>query len=523
MRFFPIIVHTTVLRSSSIIFLSLTAVILLSLTPSAYAGTLQPDNYPSVPDAIVNYNSVTNDSIITWDFSALPDYTNGDPAKCAVKGDFGFSSDPEFDPAVKINGFLAREYIPSEFTGATVLQSSDNSDTDIKGIEIPCTGSMTIDFDDIIGKSYFHDDPDWAPVDWNIPNHVNNTATHVAVEPFISFYIMTSSGLFQTGEHTVVDEVFILYHPQAAEIDQVTVDWACGFNDSDADNQIAVGYVLFIDQSGIRGTGGPNNCDTVLELEDSEFCCIFYIASTSDSGGCGDCISPTFYYSQNRNIVQDGFRYNGFSTNVTGNLHTDIPSLFTYTNRTNFVTLKVFDNSGTEGIEWIDIAFSSSGKHASFDAAEVRVETKFSDNKIIKFDVFPENQKLINFGNATASVVDCGYEDEKCLQLTIPHKFNEKLKYPGIIILAVDQSRNDKSHYLNEGIQILGESLNEPPTDKIFIQKYLGDPSPEWVDIVRIDRVDNIWISEDGIEFKGTDGAGFQRITPLGFDNTLID
>jgi len=200
-----------------------------------------------------------------------------------------------------------------------------------------------------------------------------------------------------------------------------------------------------------------------------------------------------------------------------------MPELITNTTRTNFITLKVFDNSGTDGIEWIEVAFGSPGENISFDQSEVRIETQFSDNSVVESFVYPEGQTLISFGNVTASVVSCGYEDEKCLQMTIPHTFNDELLYKAIMIRAIDEGGNEKYHYLNEGIKILGEPLYEPPTDKIFIQKYLGSPSSEWVDILRIDRVDNIWSSEDGIEFKGTDGGGFQRIAPLGFDGILID
>jgi len=112
--------------------------------------------------------------------------------------------------------------------------------------------------------------------------------------------------------------------------------------------------------------------------------------------------------------------------------------------------------------------------------------------------------------------------DAKCLQIIIPHSFRDQLLNPAIIIGATDESGNKKYHYINDGIEIQGKSLNEAPTDEIFIQKYLGDPSSEWIDIVRIDRVDNIWSSQDGMEFTQY-GGGFQRITPLGFDNTLID
>jgi hypothetical protein len=252
---------------------------------------------------------------------------------------------------------------------------------------------------------------------------------------------------------------------------------------------------------------------------------LFYISEisfqgSSDSGGCDDCIDPTFYYSQNKNIVKDGFRYNDYSTNVTGNLHADIPFLFTYTNQTNFLTLKVYDNFGTDAIKWIDVAFGSSGPYASIDNAEIRFETKFSDNSIVQSWVYPKDQNLIDFRNATASIVDCGYFGTfNCLQITIPHTFRDELRYPGIVILAEDASGNSKSHYLNDGIVIQGKPLNEPPTDKVFIQKYLGDPQYEWVDIVRIDRSNDIWESEDGIKFKHTEGGGFKRSDPIVFED----
>jgi len=424
---------------------------------------------------------------------------------------------PTYDPS----GYNAGPTYDVFGNNTDALQSTDNSDTDIQGEEIPCTGELIIDFDDIIGNRYYHYDPDWG-VQWNIPDHMNNTSTHNGVEPFVSFYIMNSNGDFVTDDSKVVDEVFILYHPDSV-ISDATIEWACGFYDTNPLNQVAVGTVLFIDQNGLSGTAGPDNCDTVQELDNEEFCCIFYIATTSDSGGCDDCIDPTFYYSQNKFIVKDGFRYNDYSTNVTAK-HTPTPLLLTNTTQVNYLILKVYDNFGTGAIEWIDVGFGTENMFTPLLQAEVVIKTKFSNNEIVSdYPKITDLSNLINFGEVTASVVNCGIVDTSCLEITIPHAFRDNLLYPGITIGTTDESGNNKYHYLNDGLEIQGKSLNESPTDKIFIQKYLGDPSPEWVDIVRIDRVNDIWSSEDGMEFKGTDGGGFQRITPLGFDNTLID
>jgi len=513
----------------SILFFSLTTVLLLSfgLADDAFATA---DFSPVQPNAYVSYNNSTNEVQVNWDFN-----TGGvdAPVTCLLKGDFVWHEDlnnkhtsgvsgVDYD---KVNGFIPIHY--------SVVSSNPTIIGDTKTTEvIPCQGSTRIDLDTVM-------------------NHSENINNYLDLEIFLSFYALdadTSITLetFNFQSSTYMDQIFVFYTPTATWSDAAK-NYACAGEP---------GNVLYLDASASDGSliahgNNGDNCDQYLYIENNEYVDIgganndasladgqtFYgdhdaesysllilvRAPTSDSGGCDDCIDPTFYYSQNKNIVKDGFRYNGFSTNVTGNLHTDIPLLFTYTNDTNSLILKVYDNFGTNAIKWIDVGFGSSGEYASIDAAEVKIVTEFSNGVIVKTTI-KDKLNLINFGNSTSSIVDCGlFGTANCLQITIPHTFNEELRHPGIVIYAEDESGNEKSHYLNDGIQILGESLNESPTDKIFIQKYLGDPSSEWVDILRIDRVDNIWSSEDGIEFKGTDGGGFQRITPLGFDNTLID
>jgi len=170
-------------------------------------------------------------------------------------------------------------------------------------------------------------------------------------------------------------------------------------------------------------------------------------SSTSDSGSCGDCIDPTFYYSQNRFIVQDGFRYNDYSTDLNAT-HTKISPLITNTNDTNFLTLKVYDNSGPNAINWIDVAFGSPGFYHSFDASDVTIQIEFSHGIMVESYIV-DKQSLITFGDITTSVVDCGYMDENCLQITIPHTFTGNNTSGAIVVMAVDESKNKKYHYID--------------------------------------------------------------------------
>jgi hypothetical protein len=245
--------------------------------------------------------------------------------------------------------------------------------------------------------------------------------------------------------------------------------------------------------------------------------------STSDSNGCDDCIDPTFYYSQNTAIVKNGFKYNDYSTDVSISRHTETPILTSNTNQTNFLILKVYDNFGTGAVEWIDVGFSNPNQYHSLEDSEVVIQSKFSNGAYVDSFIEPRDQNLIDFGDVTASIVDCGYVSTDCIEIIIPHVFREHLLYPGMAISTWDESKNNKFHFINDGLEIQGEPLNESPTDRIFIQKYLGNPIPEWVSIERIDRVDDIWASEDGIEFKHLGGGGFQRTGPIGYENPIVD
>jgi hypothetical protein len=489
------------------------------------SGTSFADT-PTENSATVNFDVDTGTGTMSWDFG-----THTERDYCLVKTDFhviplAINPADALDPDVVGKVFLGTNTNSLYDFGTQTYQDLLADPAKVTEATIPCTGSMTFTipsgfhFDDIqlfmtfaeIIKDDSHDNNDYTlldTVDHDFDDDKNINTLH---------------------EITIQYSNYIEFNPVQCGGDN---RWEIGteyFKDIyTTDRIVTINAKEICDQSN---TGGTVNAEGKAEEEstsaDGAFptTATWYLVfplTTSDSGGCSDCIDPTFYYSQNKFIVKDGFRYNDYSTNVTAK-HTPTPLLITNTTQVNFLTLKVYDNSGTSGIEWIDVGFGSENMYSSLQQAEVVIETKFSDNKIVLgYPIIIDPLNLINFGEVTASVVDCGIVDTSCLQITIPHAFRDNLLYPGITIGATDESGNNKYHYLNDGLEIQGKSLNEAPTDKVFIQKYLGNPQAEWIDIVRIDRVHDIWSSEDGIEFKGTAGAGFQRITPLGFDNTLID
>jgi len=446
---YSIMRNTTDKQHLSIICISFATVFLLSFGVTdfdAFAQVIQPEYDESIPSALVNYNSDTNESTITWDFSGLDDYTDGtlvgQPAKCVVKGDYDYNNNPVTDPDLEITSFQPKEYLPTYLPANVPGNLVSISYSAVEGEEIPCTGQLTINFDTVMA-------------------HANNTGSYVGVEPFISFYIMTSNGQFDSDDSYVVDEVLIMYHPTASEIDQATVDWACGANDTDVTNQIAMGNVLFIDQTGIRGTGGPNNCDTVLELESLEFCCTFPVQSSNDDCDA-DCVAPSFGVDGNNNlIVSGGFTYNTQSAHVT-DFHTEFPLITVITNSINTATVKVYENYGPSNIEFVQFGLGMERAGSALDDAESLVEISFEDDKIKGVEIEDDNN-LVDIISISYSEVACSPGSSfDCLEVEMRYIYREQPRYNVMAINAIDIAGNTQTNYLNDGVLVTGESLNEP-------------------------------------------------------------
>ena len=437
--------------------LSICVVSITSVVPSAYAGTLQPEYDTSLPSALVNYNSDTNEVTITWDFSGLEDYTDGSligqEAKCAVKGDYDFNDNPATDPDLEITSFQPIEYSPTYLPDVSTGILTSIDDSNVKGEEINCTGQLKINLDTVMADD-------------------KNTGPYVGVELFISFYIMTSGGEFQTADDKVLDEVFILYHPEASEIDQDTIDWACGANDPDTANQIAIGNVLFIDLTGIRGTGGPNNCNTIIVLESLEFCCIFTSELESNYTGdsCSDCVAPTFGKDANNFlIVTNGFSYNGNATDVT-DYHTEFPLITTVTNKTNTVLVKVYENNGINNIKLVQFGLGMPEVGSSLEHAQTLVEIWLEKGQVVKI-VEEDDNNLVTLATVETSEIDCGDTSEKCLGVKLQYFYTDQPKYNIMAINAIDFKRNSQTNYLNEGVEVIGDSLNESLTQKTTVSQ----------------------------------------------------
>ena len=83
-----------------------------------------------------------------------------------------------------------------------------------------------------------------------------------------------------------------------------------------------------------------------------------------------------------------------------------------------------------------------------------------------------------------------------------------------MLVNVEDKKHNAQSFYFNDGVQVLGESLNEAPTYTLQNKLTSQQVDDLTVQLTRVDKVRSIWIDENGIEYLQVSENRFDRITP---------
>lgn len=210
-------------------------------------------------------------------------------------------------------------------------------------------------------------------------------------------------------------------------------------------------------------------------------------------GGCsGDCTPPTFYKNKsNRLIVENGFSFNGNSTDVV-DYHVPWDLITVDTNYPYIFSMKAYENLGPANFKWIQIGFGVPEIGSPLNDAEVLLEVQMHGDTIRDSNVI-DNDNLVEFSDMIVQFVPCGYVDSDCLEFSGLIVFREELRNNVIAINAVDNSRNSATHYINDGIIVQGTSMNPPKQQQIPSEiKYNGLQT-----IQRIDKINDIWITLD--------------------------
>ncbi|HXG73430.1 MAG TPA: hypothetical protein VNK44_01240 [Candidatus Nitrosotenuis sp.] len=215
--------------------------------------------------------------------------------------------------------------------------------------------------------------------------------------------------------------------------------------------------------AGGRGSGGLVAPPTLVVDSPSTS------GSFNGSGCKGDCTPPTLGVDETyRRIVDSGFSYNDHPVDVEL-YYTHYPLVTVNVGQENKAILKIYDNSGPQHIAHIEIVFGL-GKDQILDESKAGISLDVGmDGKKTISTYDPENVlQDIKIQTTTNRCSSFGSAD--CLLVTIYHTFRAPLDFNIVATEIWDYDRNSWQNYYNDGITVVGESLN-PPKKHIGIYK----------------------------------------------------
>ncbi len=179
--------------------------------------------------------------------------------------------------------------------------------------------------------------------------------------------------------------------------------------------------------------------------------------------GSGNDYAPTLGSDRyGNNYVDNGFTFNDFVTDVE-NFKTHMPLQTLNVGELNTAVLKIYDNRGTSKIEHVELAFG-------LDDNEYASQ---SDNTIIWTQNFKGDQSIIQNdpGNLLMDVSATGKSNGKIMEITFNFAFREPMEKSKIGVIVWDHDRHSRTIYFNEGIEVVGESLNPPEIIRILDER----------------------------------------------------
>ncbi len=179
--------------------------------------------------------------------------------------------------------------------------------------------------------------------------------------------------------------------------------------------------------------------------------------------GSGNDYAPTLGGDRYRNnYVDNGFTFNDFVTDVE-NFKTHMPLQTLQVGELNTAILKIYDNRGSNQIEHVEIAFGLDSKEYASQ----------SENTIIWTQNFKGDQSIIENDpdNLLMDVSAIGKSNEKIMEITFNFAFREPMDKSKIGVVVWDHDRHSRTIYFNEGIEVVGASLNPPEIITVLDEK----------------------------------------------------
>jgi len=138
----------------------------------------------------------------------------------------------------------------------------------------------------------------------------------------------------------------------------------------------------------------------------------------------------------------------------------------------------------------IEVPLFNNGTSNSLETDEITITDE--DNLI-------ENSSV----NATASIVSCGAISLDCGKVVLEYSYREATLNNIMLVNVWDNPRNPQNFYFNDGIKVVGESLN--PADIIYthVPNDLYPQKQGLVKLTQIDRAEKLWVDAYGYVWYG--------------------
>lgn len=247
------------------------------------------------------------------------------------------------------------------------------------------------------------------------------------------------------------------------------------------------------------------------------------ITHKKNGGGCSDCTPPTLGLDKTyKRVVDNGFSYNGNMVQVE-KWYTDFPLINATVGIPNLVEIKVYENHGINNMKWVQFCLGAEERGQPLNFCEVLIEVHLSTNGTttgidVREIVINDKDNLIDNDTVTAvSYVTLCMDDSlssNCVKVDLEYTYREETLNHMMVVNVADKPRNSQNFHFNEGVNVLGESVNESPTITLSNKHASQQKDNLYITYTRIDKIDDTWVDQFGIEYHRINDVTFDRITP---------
>ena len=181
--------------------------------------------------------------------------------------------------------------------------------------------------------------------------------------------------------------------------------------------------------------------------------------------------------------IDNGFTFNDFTTDVE-NFKTHMPLQTIYVGESNTAVLKIYNHRGVSTLEHVELVFGLDQKQSDGQTNSIIWEQNFKGTQSVSTQ--DPDYKLMDV-NAV------GEADDKVMSITFTFTFREPMEKSKIGVVVWDKDRNSRTAYFNDGIEVVGESLNPPEIITILDDKGYPVKITMTGKNTGIDEEGNIW------------------------------